>query len=198
MTYRALTDLELTAKFNGNDKHAFAEIYDRDWALLFQHARKMLRNDQQAEDHVQDIFMALLNKEGVLKLNTTMSAYLYSMARNRVINLIRRDKVRVDSSILATSGGSEHDLADRPLLEKELANQIEKEIEALLAKMREVFEMSLKAYLSTSEIAKQRNVSENTVKKQLYFAIKILKGRLSSYLLLQFMLLILWLNRYFN
>jgi len=196
MNYRLLSDLELTERLNRRDKDAFKEIYQRYWALLFQHARKMLRDDRQAEDLVQDVFMMILGKEGMLKLNSTLSAYLYSITRNRVINLIRRDKVKSDYlRYLEQQSGTADTIADRDLLEKELALKIEKEIEALPPKMREVFEMSRKAYLSTSEIARQRNVSENTVKKQLYHAIRILKGRLSSYLLLQFMLLILWVNR---
>jgi len=198
-TYNVLSDYELTERFNRNDKSAFTAIYDRYWGILYQHARRMLRDDQQAEDIVQDVFITLLHKEGQLRLRTNLSAYLYSITRNSVINQIRKNQVKVDYlQYLEHSPQSEGYLTDRNLLEKELAQQIENEIEALPPKMREVFEMSRKAHMKTAEIARERNVSQETVKKQLYQAMKILKGKLGTYFFFQIMLAILWINRHFG
>jgi RNA polymerase sigma-70 factor (ECF subfamily) len=55
---------------------------------------------------------------------------------------------------------------------------IEKEIAALPPKMREVFELSRKANLNYREISEKLNISDNTVKKQMSNALKILRSRL--------------------
>jgi RNA polymerase sigma-70 factor (ECF subfamily) len=55
---------------------------------------------------------------------------------------------------------------------------IEKEIATLPPKMREVFELSRKANLNYREIAEKLNISDNTVKKQMSNALKILRSRL--------------------
>ena len=55
---------------------------------------------------------------------------------------------------------------------------IEKELAALPPKMREVFELSRKANLNYREIAEKLNISDNTVKKQMSNALKILRSRL--------------------
>jgi len=59
-----------------------------------------------------------------------------------------------------------------------LADLIEKEIQALPSKMRQIFELSRKQYLSYKEIAEQLEISEHTVKSQVSNALRILKLKL--------------------
>lgn len=175
-----LNDADLLAKCNEGNKAAFAEIYDRYWGLLYIHAFKMLRNEDEAKDLVQELFTSVWLKSASLQLTTTLSAYLYASIRNRVLNQIAHNTIR--ENYLASL--SEYLTASEPLLtdyilEKELAVLIEKEVKALPEKMRQVFEMSRKENLSHKEIALKLHISDKTVKKQVGNALKVLRFRLS-------------------
>lgn len=75
---------------------------------------------------------------------------------------------------------------DHRARENELRAYIEKEIQALPPKMRQIFEMSRKENLSYKEIAEKLDVSENNVSKQVNNALRVLRTKLGivAYLLL--------------
>ncbi len=79
----------------GGEVYACTEIYTWYWPLLFRHSRKMLYDDEQAMDVVQDIFTSLWFNYVALELNTSLSAYLYTSERNRTINMVNKSKLQV-------------------------------------------------------------------------------------------------------
>lgn len=194
--YQSLTDAQLADLLNLRDESAFEEIYKRYWSLLFIHANKMLGDQDQAEDVVQELFTKLLSQMGELYLKSTISAYLYMSVRNMVVNLIRRKKVKINylASIQEHYSRGEW-VTDHKLRESEFRKQIEEEIENLPPKMKAIFNLSSKAYLTHKEIAEAVNVSEGTVRKQIYYAMKALRSKLTCLVCLQVMSVILWLHR---
>ena len=87
--HSAYTDHELFALLQNDDSAAYQAIYDRHWQPLYRHARKMLQNDEEARDVVQDIFVALWDKRYNLELTTSLSAYLYASTRNKILSLFK-------------------------------------------------------------------------------------------------------------
>jgi RNA polymerase sigma-70 factor (family 1) len=174
-----LNDCELLAMFQEGQRNAYEEIYHRYWALLFSHARRMLQSDEDAKDLVQDVFSVFWLDGPTLELQTTLSAYLYSIMRYKVFNLIDRKKVRSNylSSLEEFIKKNEYSSEYR-VREKQMEELIAKEVAALPPKMREIFELSRKANLNYREIAEKLNISDNTVKKQMSNALKILRSRL--------------------
>jgi RNA polymerase sigma factor (sigma-70 family) len=75
-----------------------------------------------------------------------------------------------------------HCITEESIREKELMQLIDQEIASLPEKMRQVFQFSRKDYYSHKEISAILNISEQTVKKQVQNALKIIKLRLASFL----------------
>ncbi|SHG10606.1 RNA polymerase sigma-70 factor [Pedobacter caeni] len=190
-SYHSLTDIELTSLLKGGDYNAFNEIYNRFQGLLFIYACKITKDNDEAEDIVQEVFLYLWDKRLSIKLHSTISSYLYSAVRYKFFNLLDHKKIRTDYRV-----SFQHflnlgeNITDNYIREKEFNTLIEKEISALPDKMREVFELSRKLNLSRKEISAQLNISEKTVKNQINSALKILRKRLGL-----FAFLILLLNR---
>jgi RNA polymerase sigma-70 factor (family 1) len=174
-----LSDNELLAQFKKGQRSAYEDIYHRYWALLFCHARKRVQNDEDAKDLVQDVFSAFWLDGPGLELQTTLSAYLYSLVRYKVFNLIDRKKVRSNylSSLEDFIKKNEYS-GEYRVREKQMEELIEKEIASLPPKMQEVFKLSRKANLRYRDIAEKLNISDDTVKKQMSNALKILRSRL--------------------
>lgn len=189
--YNLLSDRDLIEYLSKGDDRAFAEIYTRYKAVLFLHARRMLNEDEQARDVVQEIFTTLWIKKNELQHITSLKAYLFSAVKHKILNLLLHQK-HVEKHMqqmleVYNLGSFTTDIA---IQEKELAQLIESEIQALPNRMREVFILSRREELSNSKIAQRMGITEETVKKQIVYALKILRLKLKviSFLVLLFSL----------
>lgn len=174
------TGFDLLKALKEGDHAAFTEIYDRYWGILYIHAWKMLRDEAAAKDVVQDVFISLWTKAVTLHVTGSLSAYLFMAVRNKVLNLIRNNKARTDyiglfSLYIERSRNS----TVEQLHEKELLEAIDEVIRSLPDKMRQVFELSRKEYLSHRQIAERLDISEKTVKRQVSNALQILRTRIN-------------------
>lgn len=188
-SYSSFTDLELTNLLKSGDRTAFLEIYNRFQGLLYVYACKIIKDEEDAEDIVQEVFLYLWDKRSTIILKSSISSYLYSAVRFKFFNLLDRKKIRTDykTSFQHFLDQGEY-VTDNYIREKEFSQLIEKEIAALPDKMREIFELSRKHHLSRKEIAEQLNLSEKTVKNQINNALKILRGKLGIVVFLLFLL----------
>lgn len=177
--YSTYTDQELTVLLKQGDGNAFTEIYDRYWTALYLHGRKLLRDDVEAEDVVQDLFVQLWNNREMLSFNVALSSYLYRSTRNKILNQIAHKKIVTDyQRSLAKYIEEGKPTTDELLREKELALLIEHEITLLPPKMREVFEMSRKQHLSYKQIGEILGISDETVRRQVSNALAVLRTKL--------------------
>jgi RNA polymerase sigma-70 factor (ECF subfamily) len=179
LAYKSYTDRELLDCLKSGDRAAFAEIYERYWKTMYFHALKMLGNEDDAKDLVQELFASVWARAASIPFNNNLSGYLYITARNKIINLIQQRKVRRDylSGLAAFAEEASNGTIEQ-IDEKELLLIVEKEIQALPHKMRQVFELSRKQYLSHKEIADELDISDKTVKKQIGYAIRMIKLKL--------------------
>lgn len=183
--YKAYNDCQLSAMLKDGDRDAYTEIYGRYKRPLYLFAFKRLGNKEDVSDAIHEVFLSLWINHESLVISYTLSTYLHSAIRNKVANLIAHKQVQDRylqsfSNFLSTS----YDSSDHLVRHRELEIQIEKEIQALPVKMREIFELSRKFNHNRSKIAKDLGLSEETVKSQLYQALKRLKTKFGSWLIM--------------
>lgn len=165
------------------DHFAYTEIYKKYHGALYIHVFNKLRNREEARDMVHDLFVDLWQRRSTLNIKTSIRSYLYAGLRYKVFDLIARDQVQHKYLEEIAKFSQEFQASsDHVLREKELTLIINKEIAALPGKMREIFELSRKGFLSHRQIAEQLNLSEATVKKQVSNSLKILKAKLGTQL----------------
>ncbi|KIO78290.1 RNA polymerase sigma 70 [Pedobacter lusitanus] len=178
-----LTDNELTNLLKEGNSYAYTEIFERYSEVLLRHAYRFLSVHDEANDVVQDVFLLLWVKKEDIVFQTSLSAYLYASVRNRIFDMISHQKV-VSRYIESVSNFMDQDysVTDYQVREKMLAVLIEKEIQALPEKMRQIFLLSRKEELSYKEIAEQLNITDQTARQQVYNAVRKLKLKISSLL----------------
>lgn len=177
MTYYGnFSDKELFGLLIQGNESAFSEMYRRYKEALYFHANRTLSNHDEARDMVQEVFTSLWAKRESLNIPDSVDAYLYGAIRNRILNYIAHQKV-IDRYIgsLDTFLSFSNNTTDHPLRHKQLENILLREIERLPKKMKEVFEMSRKQGMTYKQIAEELNISDQSVKKQIQRAIKILR-----------------------
>lgn len=177
--YNSFSDAELVAYIRNGDESAFTEIYNRYKGILIVHAYKKLGDFEEAKDVIQEMFTTFWNKRESIPPIENISGYLYTITKNKVLDTIAHKKIvsrYADSlSDFMDKGIFETDILVR---EKELTKIIEREIEALPPKMREVFILSRQLNLSHKEISKQLSISQDTVKYHVKTALKVLRVKL--------------------
>lgn len=177
--YSTSLDHDLVLLLKEDDNAAFREIYQRYDKLLLLYAYKKLRNREEAKDLVQDVFTWLWNNRQEFSLTTTLSGYLYKAVLNRIFDCFKHKGIIKKY----TDSGQHHieisqEDTDYLIREKDIALLIEKEIAAMPPRMREIYLLKKKYFLSTKEIAAQLDLSEHTVSTQLKRALKHLKVKL--------------------
>jgi len=184
----ALSDAELLTLLKDSDRDAFAAIYERYFSALYLHAYNRLRDNGEAKDMVQELFAQLWEKRETGDLKTNLSNYLYTAVRNRVLNALAHQQVRSKyfQSLLLVVDPSQS-ITDHRARERQLAAIIEKEVQALPPKMREVFELSRKANLTYKEIAGALDITEQSVRSHVKGALKILRVKLGILVYIAFL-----------
>jgi len=179
MPYQSHTDHQLLGMLKLGDKAALNEIYKRYQGVLYSHAFRRFPDREEVRDVVQEIFISLWHNREHLQVETSLAAYLYTSARNRLLNIIRHQKVQnAYIHSLQTFIDKGENITDEKLREKELVRLVEQEVATLPAQMRLIFEMSRHLNMSHQQIAAELNLSPLTVRTQVRNALRILKVRL--------------------
>ncbi len=176
------SDEELVDRINAGEDRAFMEVYKRYRGVLYTFACRIADDEGQAEDLVQEVFLSLWEHRSSLRLQGSLSAYLYSAVRYRFFDWVDKRRVRQD---YAQGFGRWLDRepipADSGLLVAELQALVEEGLSRLPANMRRIFELSHQDQLSNHEIAELIGLSEKTVRNNLSGAMKALRRRLGPY-----------------
>jgi RNA polymerase sigma-70 factor (family 1) len=177
--YHEYSDDQLTELFCLGDDAAFKEIYHRYDKLLYLYAYNKLGSKEEARDVIHDVFAWLLNNRQTLGLKTTLSGYLYKSVLNKVFNIYKRKQIFKN---YADSGDGYIDIdsveTDYLIREKDIRAIIEREIASMPPRMREIYELRRKSFMTAKEIADQLDIAESTVNTQMKRAMKHLRVKL--------------------
>ena len=179
--FKAYSDEGLLKLLMQQELGAFEEIYLRYWRKLYSGAYKRLMSREIAEEIVQDIFTSLWVNRHTAKIDV-LSSYLLAAVKYKVINHLEKEMSRrlyVETQIrsaLIVDNSTE----DTVLL-NELNSALEKEIQKLPPKRKQIFKMSREDHLSIKEVASNLGISEKTAENQLGKALKVLKLNLKHF-----------------
>ena len=189
MSLTRFSDNELIILLKESDHAAYAELYQRYYRLLFVHAYKRLKDQEQAKDIIQEFFVSLWDKRATISLRSSLAGYFFTAINNRIVDHFLHQEVQ--GKYIASFAGflrTEQVKTDYLVREKQLMELIEKEIQQLPPKMREVFQLSRKENLSHKEIAEKLSISEKTVDRQVSNALFRLKTKLGIFTFLLFLI----------
>lgn len=184
INYNIYDDHQLLSFIAKDDDLAFDEIYERYWSKLYAYAYNRIRIKEICEEIIQDVFVSLWSNRHILVLSAPLSTYLYTAVKYQILNFVKSERVRsayaesfmkFRDSLFDDSTNEQMNLNDLKLL-------VEKSIEELPEKCREVFRMSRSQHLSIQEIALQLNISHKTVENHLTKALKHLRGSLGDFM----------------
>jgi RNA polymerase sigma-70 factor (ECF subfamily) len=188
------TDEMLMVRYQRGDQEAFVELVRRYQTPVFNFVIRQLRDSSLAEDATQEVFLRVVQNANEFKHEARFSSWLYAIARNLAVDLLRKLVHRRHSSLEqpvagAESGSLGESLSDphpraaieRSAVSSEVAGSILRAIDGLPAEQREVFLLREIARLPFREIAEIAGVGENTVKSRMRYALDRLQTALCEF-----------------
>ena len=151
-------DASLAVAAASGDRAAFAAIYDRYANRLHDYCIGMLRDRDAAADCVQDVFVTAATRLGQLREPDRLRSWLYAIARNEALAVIRERRREQPSDDLPEIASSEPDLAT-VAARTELADLIKDACGGLTDRDQVVLELSFRQGLSGPELAEALGVT---------------------------------------
>lgn len=160
---------------------AFDSLFGIYSSKLFGFALKYLKNESDAEELVQEVFVKVWENHQTLKSELSFKSYLFTIALNqirkhfnkKVLSLHYIESLRNEPELL--------DIQDIQNEDYEIAlRQINRIIEQMPPRRREIFTKSKLEGKSSKEIASELDISPGTVDNQVSEAIRFIRSRLKK------------------
>lgn len=177
-------ELELLRRIRDGDVDAFSSLFRRYYEPLCFFAVRYLHDAQSAEGIVQDFFVRFWESRAALSIQSSLKSYLYASVRNACLNQIKHEDFSTSFDDVAERPDPGAVQPDIQVESAELADALERAMNALAPRCRQVFTMAKYDGLSYQEISEILNISINTVKTQLKRALKSLSTSLQHFHLL--------------
>ena len=163
------------------DKVAFEQLFRSYFTPLCSFAQKFVNDADEAKDIVHNVFINLWNKRTEVDMETSLKSYLFQGVHNRSLNYIRDHKKIVQFDAPQNESELAHYLESQDHLESsEAEGRINRALDSLPDKCREIFLMNRFDGLKYREIAEKLDISIKTVETQMSRALKTLRERLSD------------------
>jgi RNA polymerase sigma-70 factor (ECF subfamily) len=164
-----IRDNEIIERIKQGDVEQFESLF-----------RSLIKDRDNAEDIVQDLFFRLWQDKEKISVESSLNGYLFRSVHNRCIHHIEHDKVvaRHAEEMLYRQSGTQESPSDI-LHYKELQARIARILEKLPERCGKIFYMSRFEGLRYSEIAEKLSISIKTVESNMGRALKEFREELT-------------------
>lgn len=179
-SYSELEDKDLMLLVAEGDREAFTCLYHRYFYYLFTLAMRYIKDESEAEDVLQQVFIKLwqMRDSGVIKDN--VRGYLFAMTRNSIMNYVRDKNRLLQRNYRLSQEISEEEQDIWVMADKnDLISEMKKAIDGLPPQQKRVANLRCEG-LSNQEIASRLHLSLNTVNSHYTKGLKALKTALSA------------------
>jgi RNA polymerase sigma-70 factor (ECF subfamily) len=182
-------EFDITALQAGN-RAEFARLVEIYSSRIYRLAMKMLQNQQDAEDILQETFLKAYKALPQFEGRSSLSTWLYRIATNEALMFLRRkypDQLSVEQPSDEEEEQTPFEIVDwcclpeGELMSAEARANLERSVEALPQSLRVVFLLRDVEGLSTRDAAEILDLSETAVKTRLSRARLRLRELLSKY-----------------
>ncbi len=184
-------DQALLSRIRAGDKSACDECIREHAEGVYRLALRLMRNDAEAEDVMQDAFLSAFRGIDKFDGRSSLRTWLYRIAYNAAIMRLRKRRpelISLDEALEQPDGTplpqaffDWSSLPQRELEKAEVRDEMERAIRDLPENLRVVFIMRELEELSTEETARALGISVEAVKTRLHRARLWLRERLTGY-----------------
>ncbi len=181
--YGQESERQLFERVRQNDQKAYEQVFRTYYPMLCNYALRLVKNQETAEEIVQDLFCTIWEKRQQIQLSSSLKSYLFGATHNNCLRYLKHQKVRQNYQVETLAQFKEGEpVQDEEFLTFELQQKIAEGINRLPAQCRKIFQLSRYEGLKYKEIAQKAGISVKTVEAQMSKALRILREELKDYL----------------
>ncbi len=178
------------AAYLAGDAAAFAVLYDRHERAVFRYLLRAVRDAAQAEDLLQDVWLAVVRHAPQFEARARFSTWLFAIARNKLIDhwRSRNETVSLDDEAemahedgVAAIPAPESTRPDVRAMTQAQARAFMTAVGNLPPVQREAFVLHMESGMTLSQIAALTDVGAETVKSRVRYALARLREHLSEW-----------------
>ena len=173
-----MKDARLVHRLRHGDLDALHQIYHRYKDDLLTVAMAILNDSHAAEDCVHDVFVHFAATPTDLQASRNLRGYLMRSVANRAKNQLQRERARPQREGDRTGRGGQSDDPVRKLVVTEQATRVFEALAKLPAEQREVIGLHLHGQMTFRQIARELDLSINTVQSRYRYGIEKLRALL--------------------
>lgn len=174
--YKNVLESELLVQVAAGDQKAFAELFERYQALVYDFSSRLTRSKIQAEEIVQNVFIRIWLKRAHLVNIENFGAYLNRATRNHSYTALKKIAAQTLREVELTgqviTGGTD---AEHLLLYNDSAKILKTAVDSLPPQRKLVYELCHEQGLKYEEAAAKLNISPGTVHTHMKLALKAIR-----------------------
>ncbi len=183
------TDLDLIKEFKAGKQESFEELISRYSAKAFSLANRLTRNQQDAEEVLQDVFVTVHRKINGFEGKSSFSSWLYRVTVNSALMKLRKRKqdhsvhmedVLTQVKNISTCKNDEHQDIDNIAIRNQMRAALESAVSRLPDDYRPVFVLRDIDGLTNKEVGKILNLTIPAVKSRLHRSRLMLRKKLQK------------------
>ncbi len=173
-------DIDLVYSLHNSDVGAFDMLYQKYHHAIYRNIYKITKDDEISRDILQDIFIALWEKRAEIKVDQSVSGWLFVLSFNKSISHLRK-KLR-EASVVNTMPFAETEQEDSNLhLVDDQYYLLHQAINQLSPQRKKVFTLCKLEGKTYEEAAEKLNISKHTVKEYLGHAVAAVKNHIHEH-----------------
>ncbi|MBS0196603.1 MAG: sigma-70 family RNA polymerase sigma factor [Planctomycetes bacterium] len=161
------SDAELLAAISRGEDAAFATLYQRHREFVFRVAQRFARNEHDAADAAQTVFIDLISRAATLRLSGKLSTYLYPACKHAALAIRRKQQRR--------EGANQVTLPAAANPSPTQSEALRRAVDSLADSQREVLLMRIVDGMSVEEVSLALAIPPGTVKSRLHAALQVLR-----------------------
>lgn len=173
------SDIELLQAIRSGDEGAFKHVFDSYWKRLYSVVIHLVGDEDQTKDILQNTFIIFWNNRNTIIISDSLWPYFIKIARNDVIDLFRKNKVRLEGAENLINDLQAYHTVEETIITRELQSLIDAEVIEMPRNMKLCFELSRREEKTIREIATELRLSEQTVKNNISEALRRLRHRIN-------------------
>lgn len=169
---------DLLTLLRHDSEAAFESLYGQLTRRLFNFVYNKVRRRDTAEEILQDIFVSLWNNRKSLHIATSLDAYVFGAAKNKITTYVRSELVRKRYAAEFTRLAQENydNSVQEQLDVEDLRMMVQTRIAELPDKCQLAFRLSRMEHTPIAEIAEKMNISPRTVENYITQALRHLRA----------------------
>lgn len=176
--YQEASCSTMLIELKGQNPKAFAFFFDRHYNPLCYFAERLVRDQQVAEDIVEESFMKLWDKRSDFESEHGIKAFLYITTRNACINMIKQSqRDTLSQAEMLYLAEKKEGFVLNEMIRAEVLRVIGQELNRLPVQCRTILKMSYEKGLKNHEIANKLAISIHTVRNQKARGLQLLRTK---------------------